>query len=65
VHCTLDKSLSFFVREPNFVSMNRHTAVRTTATVVAVDARALGVVVVNVVVLGLALILSTGAAWLT
>jgi hypothetical protein len=45
--------------------MNRRTAAHTTATVVAVDARALGVVVVNVVLLGLALILSTGAAWLT
>ncbi|WP_228445803.1 hypothetical protein [Terricaulis silvestris] len=47
------------------MSMNRPTAARPTATVVAVDARALGVVVVNVVLLGLALILSTGAAWLT
>jgi hypothetical protein len=45
--------------------MNRRTAVRPSATVVAVDVRALGVVVVNVVLLGLALILSTGAAWLT
>jgi hypothetical protein len=45
--------------------MNRRTAARSSATVVAVDARALGVVLVNVVVLGLALILSTGAAWLT
>ena len=45
--------------------MNRQTAVRSSATVVAVDARAIVVVLVNVLVLGLALILSTGAAWLT
>jgi hypothetical protein len=47
------------------VSMNRPTAARPSATVVAVDARALGAVLVNLVLLGLALILSTGAAWLT
>ena len=45
--------------------MNRQTAARSSATVVAVDARAIVVVLVNVLVLGLALILSTGAAWLT
>lgn len=46
------------------MSMNRHTANRAAATAVAVDARALVVVLVNTVLLGLALILGAGAEWI-
>lgn len=40
-------------------------AARKTATAVAVDVRALGVVVLNVVLLSLAVILTAGAEWLS
>lgn len=46
------------------MSMNRNTANRAAATAVAADARALVVVLVNTVLLGLALILSPGAEWI-
>lgn len=44
--------------------MSLRISARSAATVVAVDARALNVVLVSLLLSGLVLILSTGAAWL-
>jgi len=47
------------------VTTTRSLAARKTATAVAIDIRTLGVVVLNVVLLGLAVILTAGAEWLS
>ena len=46
------------------MSMSQRISARSAATSVAVDVRALNLVVVGLLLSGLVLILSTGAAWL-